>query len=50
MELDGWDLTEEEMEKLNNLDEGASGAICPYNVSIYLVNIFFERLQEQTIY
>ena len=33
MELDGWELNDEEMSQINKLDEGSSGAICPHPVS-----------------
>ncbi|KAF3079637.1 hypothetical protein TWF569_005749 [Orbilia oligospora] len=30
MDMDGWELSEEEMTKIEQLDEGQDGAICPY--------------------
>ncbi|KAK6506644.1 hypothetical protein TWF481_005100 [Arthrobotrys musiformis] len=30
MDMDGWELTEEEMTEIEQLDEGQGGAICPY--------------------
>jgi len=33
MELDGWTLTDEQMESIDKLDEGVGGAIAPCPVS-----------------
>ncbi|KAK6362331.1 hypothetical protein TWF730_006026 [Orbilia blumenaviensis] len=30
IDMDGWELTEEEMSEIDHLDEGQGGAICPY--------------------
>ncbi|KAK6350423.1 hypothetical protein TWF718_003615 [Orbilia javanica] len=30
MDMDGWELTEEEMTEIERLDEGQGGAVCPY--------------------
>ncbi|RVD82015.1 uncharacterized protein DFL_009859 [Arthrobotrys flagrans] len=30
MDMDGWELTEEEISEIEQLDEGQDGAICPY--------------------
>jgi len=34
MDMDGWALTDEEVAKLNGLDEGEKGAICPYRLNV----------------
>lgn len=39
MELDGWELTDEEMKSIDKLDEGAGGAIAPNPVS-WLFSLF----------